>query len=227
MMFTGQAPSLLSVSQPSGSSTADPNFSFVPFVGNFSYTCGQSGDGMMVVYIEGGSSMIRRLFFVLCLVALLALSSFAQARRTVTNSDLERYRQQRVAAEQELRTDYSRLGFASPEERARQNMVSEQQLIELSQRLKQERLERERIELEREQMMLMMFPPVAPGFNDTVQPGDQFLPTTFGSGRGRFGRGFRGIRQQQGYFAGGQFWPQGPRTTLRPLLATPHVGPHH
>jgi hypothetical protein len=170
--------------------------------------------------------MVRRLFFVFCLVALTAVVSVAQARRTVTNSDLERYRQQRVAAEQELRTDYSRLGFASPEERARQNMVSEQQLMELSERLKQERLERERMELEREQMMLMMFPPSPYGFNDTVQIGDQFLPTFFGSGgRGRFARDR--VRQQQGYFAGGQFWPQGPRTTLRPLLATPPVGPRH
>jgi hypothetical protein len=171
--------------------------------------------------------MIRRLFFVFCLVALTAVVSVAQARRTVTNSDLERYRQQRVAAEQELRTDYSRLGFASPEERARQNMMSEQQLLELSQRLKQERLERERMELEREQMMLMMFPPVGSGYDNAVGSGDQFYPDAWGFGGGRFGRGgFRG-RQQQGYFAGGQFWPQGPRTTSRPLLATPPVGPHH
>ena len=40
--------------------------------------------------------MIRRLFFVLCLVSLAVVIGFAQARRTVTNSDLERYRQQRV-----------------------------------------------------------------------------------------------------------------------------------
>jgi len=171
--------------------------------------------------------MVRRLFLGLCLVALTGVASYAQARRTVTNSDLERYRQQRVAAEQELRTDYSRLGFASPEERARQNMASEQQLLELSARLKQERLERDRLELEREQMTLMMYPPVVNGYGDTVEPGDQFLPTTWDSGGSRFRRGFRGQRQQQGYFAGGQFWPQGPRTPVRPVIATPHVAPHH
>jgi hypothetical protein len=178
---------------------------------------------------HGGRSMARRMLFILCLVSMTGVVGYAQARRTVTNSDLERYRQQRVAAEQELRTDYSRLGFASPEERARQNSVSEQELLDLSQRLKQERLERERMELEREQMMLLMFPPVEPGFNDVVEPGDQFLPTTwgFGLGGGRFRRGFRGQRQHRGYFAGGQFWPQGSRTPARPAFVRPGVVPHH
>ncbi|HEY2847091.1 MAG TPA: hypothetical protein VGI80_04685, partial [Pyrinomonadaceae bacterium] len=82
--------------------------------------------------------MTQRLFFVLCLVSLTAVAGFAQARRTVTNADLEGYRQARLDAERQLREEYSRLGFASPEERAKQNAESEQQLFELSDRLKQE-----------------------------------------------------------------------------------------
>ncbi len=166
------------------------------------------------------------MLFILGLVSLTALASYAQARRTVTNSDLERYRQARVNAERELREDYSRLGFASPEERANQNMASEQQLIELSQQLKEQRLANERMELEREQMMLMSSPPVGGVYNDTVQSGDEFYPTYWGSGRGGFGRGR--VRQQSGYFAGGQFWPEGSRTPARVLIAPAHsAAPHH
>jgi hypothetical protein len=166
--------------------------------------------------------MMRRMFFILGLVSSLAIGSYAQARRTVTNADLEGYRQRRVAAEQDLEQNYARLGFGSPEEMARQRMVSEQQLLELSSRLKQERLERERIELEREQMMLMMNPPSTPyGNNDMVPPGEWFYPTVWatGGGRGPFGRRIRGV--QKGYFAGGQFWPEGPRVAPRSFIAQP------
>lgn len=178
--------------------------------------------------------MLRKLLFVLCFISLMAGASLAQARRTVTNSDLEKYREQRVVAEQALRDEYAKLGFPSPEERARRNVESQQQLLDLSKRLKAERLERERLELEREQLLLMNAPQLFPNvYNNAVQPGEIFYPTVWGSGiggfgRGRFGRGFHG-RQQHGYFAGGQFWPQGPRTALRPLMATPHPArvPHH
>src|SRR3954452_20755501 len=106
------------------------------------------------------------------------------------------------------------MGFASPEELARQNMMSEQQLLELSARLKQERLERERLEIEREQMFLMLAGPTDNGYYDGIQPGDGFYPTVWGSGFNGFRRGGR-VRTQQGYFAGGQFWPQGARTPAR------------
>ncbi|MBV9242341.1 MAG: hypothetical protein JO314_10065 [Acidobacteria bacterium] len=162
------------------------------------------------------------MLFILCLVSLTAGAAIAQARRTVTNSDLERYREARVEQERQLREDYVRLGFPSPEELARRNMESQQQLYDLSDRLKAERLERDRLELEREQMMLMMFPPVQGGDNG-VLPGDAFYPTAWGLGNG-FGRG-RG-RQQQGYFAGGQFWPQGSRTPARPAFVRPPAPRH-
>lgn len=168
--------------------------------------------------------MIRRLFFVFCLVSLTAVVSLAQARRTITNSDLERYRQQRLTAERELREEYSRLGFPSPEEMLRRDMDSQQQMLELSTRLKSERLERERMELERQRMMQPMpvFPPF--GYNNVVQPGELFWPTEWGFGyRGR-GRGR--VPQQDGYFAGGQFWPTGPRNPPRPIVA-PAPRPHH
>jgi hypothetical protein len=174
---------------------------------------------------KGAAHMTRRLLFVLCLISLAAVAGLAQARRTVTNADLESYRQQRVAAEQQLRDEYARLGFPSPEELQRRNMESEQQLIELSARLKAERLERERMDLEREQMMLTLSSPAPDGYYDNGV-GDSFYPAVLGSGFDRFRRGGR-VRTQQGYFAGGQFWPQGPRTPLRPAIVQTRAVPHH
>jgi hypothetical protein len=173
--------------------------------------------------------MTRRLLFVLCLISLSSFAGLAQARRTVTNADLDKYRQARIDAERQLNEDYSRLGFASPEVRAQQNAASVQQLFDLSQRLKSERLERERVELENERLTQQTGPSYQYGYDGAVQPGELFYPTTLGVGRRSFDRG-RG-RQQQGYFAGGQFWPQGPRTPLRPLFRTvrpaPRPAPHH
>ena len=170
--------------------------------------------------------MMRRMLFILCLVALTGVGAYAQARRTVTNADLEGYRQRRVAAEQQLRDEYARMGFSSPEELARRNLVAQQQLFELSDRLKAERLERERMELEREQMTLVMSESAPNGYYDNVQPGDAFYPTVWGSGFGGFRRGQR-VRTQQGYFAGRQFWPQGARTPARPAIVQPRSVPRH
>jgi hypothetical protein len=167
--------------------------------------------------------MIRRMFLILPLVALMAVGSFAQARRTVTNSDLEGYRQQRVAAEQDLQQNYARMGFASPEEQARRNAESQQQLIALSRQLKAERLEQDRMDLQRDQLTLIMSAPAPSGYYDNS--GDLFYPTYLGSGGG-LGRGVRG-RTQQGYFGGGQFWPQGSRTPARPAIVQPRAVPHH
>jgi len=176
--------------------------------------------------------MLRRPFFVLCLVSIVVVGGYAQARRSVTNTDLERYRQQRVSAEREMREEYTKLGFASPDELARRNAQSEQELIDLSHRLRADRLERERVELEQERLWQMSQPvqtqiPYGYGYGGAVQPGEYFWPTYWGNGAVRNGR-FRGGFQQPGYYAGGQFWPVGGGTPLRPAFVTPRpvVTPH-
>ncbi|HEV7699926.1 MAG TPA: hypothetical protein VGO43_06835 [Pyrinomonadaceae bacterium] len=157
------------------------------------------------------------------------MTALAQARRTVTNADLDRYRQSRVLAERELREDYARLGFPSPEEMQRRELESQAQTANLVERLKNERIERERLELERSRM-LQFIPQYPQGYNDSLQLGELFWPDVYvQNGRG-FGRGNRQFRapQQQGYFAGGQFWPTGPRTPLQPLVkVVPRLGRRH
>ena len=65
---------------------------------------------------------------------ILALSSAAIAQtKTVTNSDLEKFRQKRLQSERQYRENYERLGFPSPEELERKRIEDEKNLIEYSQ----------------------------------------------------------------------------------------------
>ena len=169
--------------------------------------------------------MTQKLLFVLCLTAGLTASTAGQAR-TVTNIDLDRYRQQRVRAEQDLKDNYAKLGFPSPEELAKRNAESQKALFELADRFRQERLERERIEAERQAATIQFATAV-------LNTRAAYAPPFYGDGGvvlaggfGGFGRGraFRGFRGQPGYYAGGQFWPTGPRTPVRPLIAIPRGG---
>ena len=150
-----------------------------------------------------------------------AAAAFAQGK-TVTNADLSKYKQERVRAEAELRNNYAKLGFASPEERARRDAESTKETLELSARLRNERLERERIDAQNaanaqyEAALLRELQP-----QRTVE---YSAPSCFGGYYNGWWRprpiGRIGY-QQPGYFAGGQFWPTGPATKPRPLFKVP------
>lgn len=93
--------------------------------------------------------MNKRLLFILVLSFTAFVSASAQERRTVTNDDLEKFRQKRLAAERDLRENYQRLGFPSPEELEKQIEQSSRERSELAARLRAENLEREQLELQR------------------------------------------------------------------------------
>lgn len=84
------------------------------------------------------------------LFLLSTLSVFAQTR-TVTNADLEKFRQKRVAAEREYRENYQRLGMPSPEEIDRREAERRREIAELSVRLRAEQAERAQFDLIRQQ----------------------------------------------------------------------------
>ncbi len=86
--------------------------------------------------------MKNRLLFILCLA--LASSAFGQIK-TITNADLEKYRQKRLQAEKDYRENYERLGFPSPAELQKQNEQSRRELSELAARLEQEEIQRQSI----------------------------------------------------------------------------------
>ena len=89
--------------------------------------------------------MKKRLLFILCLI--LGLSGLVSAQtKTVTNADLEKFRQQRLKSEKDYQENYQRLGLPSPEELEERNKKNIKELIEFSEKLRAERLENERIE---------------------------------------------------------------------------------
>ena len=89
--------------------------------------------------------MKKRILLLLSLIFSLTLAEFAQTK-TVTNKDLEKFRQARLEAERDYAENYEKLGFPSPQELKKQIEEDERRLRELSERLRIERLERERAE---------------------------------------------------------------------------------
>ncbi len=167
--------------------------------------------------------MEKKLIFSFCFMIAAAVYVSAQAR-TVTNQDLEKYRDKRVKAEADLRENYARLGFASPEEMARRNAESAKASAELSARLRAERLERERLEQERYVLErrsraenTIVYTTANPGIASDYWPQYYWV----GGRRYRYQSRYVAVPRQAGYYAGGQFWPTGPATRPQPLFVRP------
>jgi len=84
--------------------------------------------------------MKKLVILILSLTA--AVSTFAQ-NKTVTNADLEKFRQQRVEAEKQLKERYAEMGFPSPEQLEKQNAERRAKMDEYSDQLRQQRLQSE------------------------------------------------------------------------------------
>ncbi len=91
--------------------------------------------------------MKKQILLVLSLVFIFTNIVSAQ-NRTVTNGDLQKHRAKRLAAERDLRENYEKLGFPSPEELQRQIEQSRRERAELSARIQAENLEKERLALD-------------------------------------------------------------------------------
>jgi hypothetical protein len=164
--------------------------------------------------------MKQRSLFVFCLIVGSSVVAYSQAK-TVTNADLEKFRQDRLKAEREYRENYAKLGFPSPEELDRRREQSRIETEQLSAKLRGERLERERIEVQQETATQIAAAYYRPAQTVIVQQ-QPYETGYFWS----YGRRYRlpfihQPFQQQGYFAGGQFWPTGPRTPPQPMWVPP------
>ena len=91
--------------------------------------------------------MLRRSIFVLCFVMLLSGLAAAQSR-TVTNADLQKFKEQRLKAERGLKVYYAEYGMTEAEV-AKREAADAKAREELSARLRSERLDREWLEHER------------------------------------------------------------------------------
>lgn len=165
--------------------------------------------------------------FVGLILAISSISISAQTRHTITNSDLEKYKDARVAAEKDLRENYSRLGFRSPEERAKSDAADAAALTALSQKLRAERVSQEQAAAASEAWAAYYR-----GQAQLREGSVVYLPQSTGLYYGYVYYGnrwhFNNVRrtyQQPGYFAGGNFWTTGTSTRPRPLFVTPR--PRH
>ena len=80
-----------------------------------------------------------KVLVVLWLSILTMIPAMTQTK-SVTNADLEKFRQKRLQAEKDYRENYARLGFPSPEELERQNEKSRVERDVLAVRLRGERI---------------------------------------------------------------------------------------
>lgn len=86
--------------------------------------------------------MKKQTIFVLSFIFIFSGFAFGQTK-TITNKDLEKFRNKRLQAEKDLRENYAEMGFDSPEEITRQNEESRRELNELADKLRVERIARE------------------------------------------------------------------------------------
>ncbi|MBK8466370.1 MAG: hypothetical protein IPL32_11115 [Chloracidobacterium sp.] len=158
--------------------------------------------------------MRNQIFILLGFIFALSVSAAAQAR-SVTNTSLEAYKQERLKNEKEYRENYEQLGLPSPEELERRNERSAVELAELSNKLRSEWLESQRIALQRAaaSRKVSTHLPLIFGVNDNV------IYSYYSRNRGNHWTPRRHQYVQPGYFAGGQFWPTGSRTPSRPMFA--------
>ena len=143
--------------------------------------------------------MKKRLIFVLCSIFIAVGFVAAQtARRTVTNADLEKFRQKRLLAEKSYRENYERLGFPSPEELEARNERDRQTKSALSTRIERENYDRERIRRE-EEMRQSQARILYNYANQNTYNGGGYYPQVYSGGFfGGFG-GFSGFNNFGGY----------------------------
>lgn len=158
---------------------------------------------------------------ILCYVCLVFASSMAALAQSnvITNLDLEKYRVEREKAKADYRENYARRGLPSPEELERRNEKDRQILAETAARVRAERLERERINAEYEAAIRRA--EVADSEPTVIVVDGVAMPTYYWNNGRRYRYPQVRYNSQPGYFAGGQFWPTGPRTQPRPLIVRP------
>ena len=166
---------------------------------------------------------MKVLIFVGLITTISCVSVAAQTRHTITNLDLEKYKDSRVAAEKQLRENYAALGFRSPEERAKSDAADAQALTALSEKLRAERVSQEQAAAASEAWAAYYRGRAALQNGSIVYVPQQtglYYGYVYYGNRWHFNN-IRRTYQQPGYFAGGNFWATGSATPPRPLFVTP------
>ena len=166
---------------------------------------------------------MKKIAVFLCVVFSFSVAASAQTtRRTVTNFELEKYRNQRITSEREYRETYAQRGMLSPEELKAANESRIQQTIDLAAKLRDQELEERRLALEAraqeiqlEDLRARQAEPIIYPYDNSIWGGG-IIDGGFG---GRFhGRRFTRFLGRGVYAAGGNVWPAplGSQTFQRP-----------
>ena len=152
--------------------------------------------------------------FVLVMFASAALA--LGQRPTITNETLEKYRQQRLAAEKDLRENYERLGFPSPQELESRNKASREKLDEIAGRLREDETEKQRMQVVTGATVERQVQVEQPQYRAYgIAPA-----AIWGYSIPRVRTYSRRFYSQPYYVAGGSIWPVGSATRPQPLLKT-------
>jgi hypothetical protein len=108
----------------------------------------------VTIDIKGVISMKKIATFFIVVFSMAFVVEAQRAARTITNADLAKFRDRRVAAEQEYRDNYERLGMPSPEELDAMRERDMDARLVLAEQLRQARLEKDRLELDRARLDL-------------------------------------------------------------------------
>lgn len=156
--------------------------------------------------------MKKQILLILSLILGLTVTSFAQAKRTLTNADLEKFRQTREQAEREYRDTYQQRGLPSPEELAKQEAARETQLAADANRARANRqreyeltLRAEEVQAQRDlanaQINYLRSQTAYPTNQSSVFVGGQvYTPSGYGSGISYGSYGYGGGISYGGYY---------------------------
>jgi multidrug efflux pump subunit AcrA (membrane-fusion protein) len=154
---------------------------------------------------------MKKIAVVFCVLFSLSVVGSAQTgRRTVTNFDLEKYRNQRIAAEREYRETYAQRGMLSPEELKAASDARIQQTLDLAERMRADQLEQQRLALQAQAQQIQIEELRSQQAAPVYYPYDNSI-WGYG-GFSDFGGRFRGRHSRfpigRGYYAaGGNVWP--------------------
>ena len=126
-------------------------------------------------------------------------------KRTITNADLEKFRQSRLSAEKDLRENYAKLGFPSPEEMERRQEQASIERAKLSDELRQGRLEREQIQFQQDYMRSRQYSSGSVVYLPESNTLVQYAPYYSGAFYNRY-RGYRRLPQNGTYLPGGGYF---------------------
>ena len=154
---------------------------------------------------------MKKIAVVFCALFSLAMAASAQTTRTVTNFDLEKYRDQRVAAEREYRETYAKRGMPSPDELKAASDARIQQTLDLAERMRADQFEQQRLALQTQAQQIQIEELRSQQSAPVFYPSDNLIWSYGGFtdfGRGRFRS--RDLRNRNGrgyYIGGGNVWP--------------------